>query len=157
MAFVVRSVFHPLRLGEVEKGKQLVAALRETLRDPRTALAPLARTGGVGSPGALATGGVDDAMEILAELGEHMLRRFALEIPQLVHATPLHRGLGPRAPDCPLQPCVAVDDAQQRRLEVTADQRVDEAGPGVGRLGPALQLKRQELPALRTRRARVPR
>src|SRR5713226_5713597 len=134
----------PLRLGEAEKGEQLVAALGETPRDPRTARAPLARTGGVGGPGALATGGVDEAMEVLAELGERMLGRFALEIPQLVHATPLHRSLGPRAPDGPPQPRVAVDDAQQRRLEAAADQRVDEAGPGVGRLGPA-QLQRQEL------------
>src|SRR5712691_4311381 len=134
----------PLRLGEAEKGEQLVAALREAPRDPRTARAPLARTGGVGGPGALATGSVDDTMEVLAELGEGMLGRFALEIPQLVHATALHRGLGPRAPDGPPQPRVAVDDAQQRRLEAAADQRVDEAGPGVGRLGPA-QLEGEEL------------
>jgi hypothetical protein len=37
-------------------------------------------------------------MEVLAELGERVFGRFALEIAQLVHATPLHRGLGPRAP-----------------------------------------------------------
>src|SRR5712691_517398 len=127
----------PLRLGEAEKGEQLVAALRETPRDPRTARAPLARTGGGGGPGALATGGVDDAMEVLAELGERMLGGFALEILQLVHRPPLHGGLGPRAPDGPPQPRVAVDDAQQRRLEAATGQRIDEAGPRVGRLGPA--------------------
>src|SRR5712691_6330641 len=165
----------PLRLGETEKGEQLVAALRETPGDPGTALAPLALEGRVGGARALATSGVDDTMEVLAELGEGMLGRFALEIPQLVYAIPLHRGLGPRAPHGPPQPGVAVDDAEQGRLEAAAGQRVDEAGPGLGRLGPDSSRARScfspsastptavstgmltTLPALRTRRARASR
>jgi len=54
-------------------------------------------------------------MKVLAELGERMLGRLAFEIPQLVHATPLHRGLGPRAPDGPPQSRVNAPCARSQR------------------------------------------
>src|SRR5713226_7352401 len=63
----------PLRPGEAKEGEQLLAALREAPRDPRTALAPFALEVSVRDARPLPTGGIDDAMEVLAELGERML------------------------------------------------------------------------------------
>src|SRR5713226_5744127 len=142
----------PLRFGEAEKGEQLVAALGETPRDPRTARAPLARTGGVGGPGALAIGGVDDAMEVLAELGEGMLGRFALEIPQLVHATPLHGGLRPRLISASTKPAHASADSAPHSSSARSCFSPSASTPTAVSTGTLTTL-----PALRTRRARASR
>src|SRR5260370_31087925 len=104
----------PLRPGEAKEGEQLLAALREAPRDPRTALAPFALEVSVRDARPLPTGGIDDAMEVLAELAERMLGGLPLQVPQLVHGAALHRGLGPRAPDRLPQARVAVDNPHQR-------------------------------------------
>ena len=134
----------PLGFGKAEEGEQLVAALREAPHNPGTALAPLAFEGGDGDPRAVATRGIDDAMKVLAEFGEHVLGRLALEVAQLMHTAALHRGLGPHALDGPPQPGVAVDDAQQRGRQAALHEIVHEPVPRRGRLG-GTQLESQQL------------
>ena len=56
-------------------------------------------------------------MEVVAGFGEGMLRCFPLEVPQLVHAAPLHGGPRPHQAHRAAQPGIAVDDAQHRRPE----------------------------------------
>src|SRR5439155_13691414 len=59
-------------------------------------------------------------MEVVADLGERMLRRFALKVAELVHATPLHGRPRPDLPDGPPQPGVTVDNSQRWRRKPRA-------------------------------------
>ena len=62
------------------------------------------------------------------------MRRFALKVPELVHATPLHGRPRPDLPDGPPQPGVALDDNQYRRLQPARDETVETALPRRERL-----------------------
>src|SRR5262245_5648673 len=115
-------------------------------------------------------------MEVRPDLREGVLRRLALEVPQLMDGTALDQGLGPHEADGLSQARVPVDHAPQGRGEAAATQVGEAALPGIERLAPRAELQRQELllpigedattprtgrlttfPTLRTRRARASR
>lgn len=137
----------PLRLGEVEKGEQLFAALGQAPRDPRTALAPLAL--GVRSLGTLATGGVDDMMKVIAELSERMLGRFALEIalPSMMRS---NSGWRPGPVGASTKPAQALADSAPHTSSARSCFSQSASTPTAVRTGTLTAL-----PALRTRRARA--
>ena len=72
------------------------------------------------------------------------MRRFALKVPELVHATPLHGRPRPDLPDGPPQPGVALDDNQYRRLQPARDETVETALPRRERLARA-EIEGEEL------------
>src|SRR5439155_21912452 len=86
----------PLRLGEREERQQFGAAVLQAADHARAAFRPLAFEGGVRRAAGLAGGGVHDAMKVLAELVEGVLGRLALDVPEFVHAAPLHRRRRPQ-------------------------------------------------------------
>src|SRR5437867_3556726 len=83
-------------------------------------------------------------MEVVADLGERMLRRFALKVAELLHATPLHRRPRPGLPNGPPQPGVTVDNSQNWRPQAPRDEIVEAALPRLEGLAPA-QLEGEEL------------
>ena len=97
----------PLCLGKGEERKEFVATLAQACYDPRTTLAPGTLEGRVSGMGSLGTGGVRDAMEVIADLRKDMFRRLPLEITQLVDTTALHCGTGPHLADRAPQPARA--------------------------------------------------
>jgi len=66
-------------------------------------------------------------MEIVADLREGVLRGFALEVAQLVHAAALHRGPRPHQLDGAPQPGITVGKVVSPRGGI----RADSAGPPV--------------------------
>src|SRR5437867_3060988 len=83
-------------------------------------------------------------MEVVADLGERMLRRFALKVAELVHATPLHGRPRPDLPDGPPQPGVTVDNSQHWRPQTARDEIVEAALPRFEGLASA-QLEGEQL------------
>lgn len=94
-------------------------------------------------------------MEVVTDFRQRVLRRLALKIAQLVHAAPLDRSLGPDEPDGALQPSIAVDDRQHRRLQPARDEIVEAPLPRRERLACA-QLQGEELFAPSTRTPTTP-
>ena len=78
----------------------------------RAAPDPRALEGGVRSAGRVSVGRVDDAVEVVANLSERVLRRFPLKVAQLMDTAALDRGPGPHEAAGASQPGVAVDDAE---------------------------------------------
>ena len=73
----------------------LVAAFAQIRHDAGAAFGPRALEGREGGAGGLATGGIDDTMEGVANVRECVLWGFTFEVPQLVYAAALYRGSGP--------------------------------------------------------------
>jgi len=72
---------------------------------------------------------VDDAVEVVADLGERVLRRLALKIAELVDTAALHSRPRPALPDRPPQPGVTVNDGQHRRPQPARDEVVKATFP----------------------------
>src|SRR5262249_52825648 len=70
-------------LGESEEREQLVAALTQARHHARAASGPRALEGRVSSSRGVSTRGVHDAMEVVPDLGQHVLRRFPLKVAEL--------------------------------------------------------------------------
>jgi hypothetical protein len=85
--------------GEAKEREEIVAAFSQTRYDARTARGPCALEGRVGGAGGVGIRRVDEAMEVVTDFRQRVLRRLALKIAQLVHAAPLDRSLGPDEPD----------------------------------------------------------
>ena len=79
----------PLGAWEPEEREQFVTAFPQARYDARTPLAPRALEGRVCGAGGVGIRRVDDAMEVVANLGQGMLRRFTREIAQFVGAAAL--------------------------------------------------------------------
>jgi hypothetical protein len=124
----------PLRLGEVEEREELVAAFPQARHHARAALGPVALEGCVRGTGRVVIGRVDDAVEVVADLGKRMLGRFALEVTQLVDTAALDRGPASHQPDRASQPGITVDDAEHRRPQPARDEIVEAALPRRERL-----------------------
>jgi len=69
----------PLRLGEGEEREQFVAAFPKTHHQAWAALGPLSLKGRVGGAGGVGISRVDDAMEVVADLGQRMAAGEAVE------------------------------------------------------------------------------
>src|SRR5439155_291247 len=75
------------------KGKdceQLVAAFAKARHHAWAALGPRALEGREGGTGRVGAGSVDDTMEVVADRGQCVLRRFPLEVAELVYTAALH-------------------------------------------------------------------
>ena len=83
-------------------------------------------------------------MKVLTDRGEGMLRRFPLEVAELVDAAPLHRGPRPHQADRAAEAGIAVDDAEHRRAQPARREVVEAALPRCERLAGA-ELEGQEL------------
>src|SRR5258706_4737219 len=94
----------PLRLREAEEREKFVAAFSEARHHARAALAPRALEGAVGDTRSVSAGRVDDAMKVVADLVQGMLRRFSREIAQLVDAAALDGNPRPDEADGASQP-----------------------------------------------------
>jgi hypothetical protein len=70
-------------------------------------------------------------VEVRADLGQGVLRGFALEVAELVDGTALDPGRGPDEPDPFPQARVAVDDTDHRGSEATGNEIVQAALPGL--------------------------
>jgi hypothetical protein len=81
----------PLPLRESEEGEQFVAAFVQARHHARAPLGPRALEGNVGDAGCIDIGRVHDAVEVVADLGQRMFRRFPLEVAELVHTAALRR------------------------------------------------------------------
>jgi len=79
----------PLGAWEPEEREQFVTAFPQARYDARTPLAPRALEGRVCGAGGVGIRRVDDAMGVVANLGQGMLRRFTREIAQFVDAAAL--------------------------------------------------------------------
>src|SRR5712692_6338043 len=64
----------PLRFGEAKEREELVAAFSKTRYDARTALVPCALEGRVGGAGGVGIRRVDDAMEVVTDFRQRVLR-----------------------------------------------------------------------------------
>jgi hypothetical protein len=100
--FSVKSLDHvcraqrlPLRFGEREEREELVAAISQARHHARATFGPRALEGRVSSAGGISIGGVDDAVEVVADLGQHVLGRLTLKIAKLVDAATLYSGAWP--------------------------------------------------------------
>ena len=76
-------------------------------------------------------------MEVVADLGERMLRRFPLQVAHFVDAAALHRRAGPHQPDRAPQPGVPVDDAEHGHPEAPRHEIIEAAFPRRERLAVA--------------------
>jgi len=132
-----RSQRLPLRLWEAEECQELLAAFAQARYDARTPLAPRALEGRVCGARGVDIRRVDDAVEVVADLGQRVLRRFALKVAQLVHAAPLDHHLGPDESDDASQPRIPVDDRQHWRTQTPRDEIVEAAFPRRERLAAA--------------------
>src|SRR5437667_4977492 len=74
----------PLPFGEGEEREQFVAAFPKAHHHAWAALGPLSLKGRVSGAGGVGISRVDDAMEVVADLGQRMFRCFALEVAELV-------------------------------------------------------------------------
>src|SRR2546425_3988071 len=110
---VCRALRLPLRLGKSGKRQELVAALAQARHDAGAGLGPRALEGGGRATGRVGTGRVDDSMEVVADRREGVLRRFVLEVAQLVGAAAWHRGLRPHQADAPAEARIPIDDAER--------------------------------------------
>jgi hypothetical protein len=89
----------PLRFREAKEREEFVAAFPKTRHHARAALGPCALENRVGGAGGVATGGIDDPMEVVANVSERVLRSFTFEIAQFVDAAALNRRPRPHQPD----------------------------------------------------------
>src|SRR5262249_3802639 len=85
----------PLRFREGKKRQEFVAAFAQARDDTGASFAPRALERCPGATRGLKTRGVHDAMEVITDLRQRVLRRFPFEIAQLVDATALHGSTGP--------------------------------------------------------------
>ncbi len=99
-----------LRKGE--EREEFVATLSQACYDARTTLAPGTLEGRVSGTRGLSTGGVRDAMEVIADVREDMCGRLALEIAQLVDTAALHGRPRPYLAHRASQPCISIDDGK---------------------------------------------
>jgi len=107
---VGRSQRLPLGLGEGEEREQLVAALAQTGHDAWAALGPRTLESRVGDTRGVATGCVDDTVEVVTDLGQRVPWGFAFEVAQFVDAAALDHGPGPHEADGSARPGIAVDN-----------------------------------------------
>jgi hypothetical protein len=98
MVFVVRNVFR-CAFGKRKNVSSSSPPSRRLVTTPGQRLANVRSKAvyAVGAASALSVGRVDDAVEVVTDLGESMLRRFAHEIAQLVDAAALDGTLGASA------------------------------------------------------------
>src|SRR4029453_11819334 len=135
----------PLALREPEEREQLLTAFLEAADHARAAGRPLPLEGHRGQAGRRDTLGVDDAMEVSPNLREGVLRRLALEVPQLVDSTTLDQRLGPDEADGLPEAGVSVDHAPHWAGESARGQVVETPLPSFERLAPRAELQRQKL------------
>ena len=121
IVFVVRKVFQGA-LGKAKNVSSSSPPSHRLVTTPGQRLAHVRSKVRVGSPGRVSIGRVDDAVEVVADLGERVLRRLPLQVAQLVDAAALHRGPRPDQIDGASQPGVTVDDRQQRRPQPACDE-----------------------------------
>src|SRR5260370_8361031 len=88
----------PLRFREPEEGEQFVAALAQARHDARAPLTPRPLEGRVRDARGVGARSVDDAVEVVPDLGQRMLRRFPLKVAKLVDTPPLDRRPCPSLP-----------------------------------------------------------
>jgi hypothetical protein len=84
-------------------------------------------------------------VEVGPDLRERVLRRLALEVPQLVDATALNQGLGPDEADRFAQAGVPIDHAPHGDRQLARDQVVEAALPGLEGLAAGTEFQCQEL------------
>src|SRR6267142_3009803 len=107
---VCRAQRLPLHFGEGEEREELVAAFPQARHHARATFGPRALKRRVSSAGSVSISGVDDAVEVVADLGQHVLGRLTLEIAKLVDAATLYSGAWPRPADGAAQSGVPVDN-----------------------------------------------
>src|SRR4030095_9090123 len=74
-------------------------------------------------------GRVDDAMEVVADLSERVLRRLPREVAELVDTAALDHGTRPREPDGAAQAGMAVDDGEHRGPQAAHNEIVEATLP----------------------------
>src|SRR3989441_8740835 len=111
------------------RSEQLVAAFAKARHHAWAALGPGALEGRVGGTGRVGAGSVDDTMEVVADRGQCVLRRFPLEVAELVYTAALHHRPRPHLADGAPQPGITVDDRQHRRPQSSRDEIVETALP----------------------------
>ena len=126
---VCRSQRLPLRFRKGKDCEQLVAAFAKARHHAWAALGPRALEGRVGGTGRVGAGSVDDTMEVVADRGQCVLRRFPLEVAELVYTAALHHRPRPHLADGAPQPGITVDDRQHRRPQSSRDEIVETALP----------------------------
>jgi len=105
----------PLGLGEAEEREEFVTAFPQARHHARAALTPLPLERRIREARGVGAVSVNDAMEVVADLGECMLRSFPLEVAELMDAAALHRRPRPYLAGGAAQPGIAVYDAEHRR------------------------------------------
>jgi hypothetical protein len=76
-------------------------------------------------------------VEVVANLGERVLRRFPLKVAQLMDTAALHGRSWPHLADGTSQPSIPVDDRQHRRQQAARHEIVEAAFPRRERLASA--------------------
>jgi hypothetical protein len=127
----------PLRFREAKEREEFVAAFSKARHHARAALGPCALENRVGGAGGVATGGIDDPMEVVANVRERVLRSFTFEVAQFVDAAALNHSPRPHQPDGAPEPGIPVDDRQHWRPQSSRDKIVEAALPGRERLASA--------------------
>src|SRR5882672_293574 len=136
MTFVVRNVFH-CALGKRKKVRSSSPPSRRLVTTPGHRLVHARSKAAYAARAASACGRVDDAMEVVADLGERVLGRFTREIAKFVDAAALDGSPRPDEPDGASQPSIAVDDRQHRRSQPARDEIVEATLPCRKRLASA--------------------
>jgi len=121
---VCRSQRLPLRFRKGKDCEQLVAAFAKARHHAWAALGPRALEARVSRVGGVSAGSVRDAVEVIAEVGQHMLGHLTLKIAELMDTTTLHDCSRPDLTDGPAQPGITIDDGQHGRSQPARDRVV---------------------------------